>query len=132
MGRTILGVLAGMVVAWLVIMLCQFASARLYPLPPGLDLGDTQQLAAYVASAPKAAMALVLASWALGAFAGGWTAARIAERHPKPTALVVGLLVLAGVVANMMMIPHPTWMVVLGVLLPVPAALLASTRPRGA
>ena len=36
MGRTILGILAGMVTAWVLIMACQFASGMLYPPPPGI------------------------------------------------------------------------------------------------
>ena len=132
MGRTILGILAGMVTAWVVIMACQFASGLLYPPPPGMDLRQPEQLAAFIAQAPPAAMAIVVASWVLGAGLGGWVAAKIARAHPLFAALVIGLLVLAGVVANNTMIPHPTWMTVLGVLLPLPAAWLGArmARPR--
>lgn len=126
MGRTILGILAGMVTAWVLIMACQFASGMLYPPPPGTDLTQPDQLAAYVARAPLAAMALVVASWVLGAFAGGWVAAKVAREHPSFAALVIGLLVLAGVIANNTMIPHPVWMTVLGVLLPLPAAWMGA------
>jgi len=38
--------------------------------------------------------------------------------------------VLAGVIANAVMIPHPTWMTVLGVLLPLPAAWLGARLAR--
>lgn len=131
MGRTILGILAGMVTAWLLIMAFQFASGTLYPPPPGLDLTQPDQLAAFVAQAPPAAMALVLAGWVLGAFVGGWVAAKVARAHPLFAALMVGLLVLAGVVANNTMIPHPLWMTVLGVLLPLPASWLAARMARG-
>jgi hypothetical protein len=132
MGRTILGILAGMVTAWVVIMACQFASGLLYPPPPGMDLRQPEQLAAFIAQAPPAAMAIVVASWVLGAGMGGWVAAKIARAHPLFAALLIGLLVLAGVVANNTMIPHPTWMTALGVLLPVPAAWLGArmARPR--
>lgn len=134
MGRTILGILAGMVAAWVVIMACQFASGMLFPPPPGMDLTQPEQLAAFVAQAPPAAMAIVVASWVLGAGIGGWVAAKVARAHPRFAALVIGLLVLAGVVANNTMIPHPTWMTVLGVLLPLPAAWLGArmARPRAA
>ena len=106
----------------------------LYPPPPGTDLTQPDQLAAYVARAPLAAMALVVASWVLGAFAGGWVAAKVARDHPLFAALVIGLLVLAGVIANNTMIPHPVWMTVLGVALPLPAAWRGArmARPRRA
>ena len=130
MGRTILGILAGMVTAWLLIMVCQFASGMLYPPPPGMDLRQPEQLAAFIAQAPLAAMVLVVVSWVLGAFIGGWVAAKVAREHPLFAALMIGVLVLAGVIANNTMIPHPLWMTVLGVLLPLPAAWLGARMAR--
>lgn len=133
MGRTILGVLAGVVVAWLTITASQFASAAMFPPSPGIDMRDPEQLAAFIAAVPPAAMALVVLGWVLGAFAGGWVAARISRRHSLIAAVVVGALVVAGVIANSAMIPHPQWMTVLGVALPLPAAWLAAriaTSPR--
>ena len=126
MGRTILGVLAGLVVAWLVMTLCEFGSLALHRPPPGLDLRNPEALALHIAAAPASAMLLVLIGWVLGAFLGGWVAARIA-RHRRAAALVIGALVVLGVVANNMMIPHPLWMTIAGVLLPIPAAWLAAS-----
>lgn len=131
MGRTILGVMAGIVVAWITITASQLASTALYPPPAGLDLRNPEVLAAFIAAAPPMAMLLVVAGWTLGALFGGWVAARISRRHPTAAALVVGALVVVGVVANAAMIPHPTWMTVLGVVLPLPAAWLASRRRTG-
>ena len=118
MGRTLLGILAGMVTAWLLIMAGQFASGMLYPPPPGLNLRQPEQLAAFIAQAPPAAMALVVLSWVLGALGGGWVAEKVARSHPQFAALMIGVLVLAGVVAHNTLIPHPGWMTVLGVALP--------------
>jgi len=125
MGRTILGILAGVVVAWLAMTVCEFASLFLHRPPAGLDMRDPQALAAHIAAAPGPAMLVVVAGWALAAFAGGWVAARIA-RHRAVAALVVGALVLAGVVANSAMVPHPSWMTIAGVVLPIPLAWLAA------
>lgn len=126
MGRTIIGVLVGVISAWVTIMLCEFAGASVYPPPPGSDLTDPAQLRAFVAAAPPAALSFVLAGWTLGAFVGGWVAARLSRRHRLGAALAVGVVVLAGIVANAAMIPHPPWFTVLGLLLPLPAAWLAA------
>jgi hypothetical protein len=132
MVRTILGILAGLVVAWLAMTVCEFASLFLHRPPAGLDLRDPQALAAHIAAAPLSAMLVVIAGWALAAFAGALVAARIA-RHSLPAALVIGVLVLAGVIANNTMIPHPLWMTIAGIALPLPLAWLAArlVRPRG-
>jgi hypothetical protein len=124
-GRLILGILAGLLVAWLSIALCEFASVFLHRPPPGIDLRDPQALAAHIAAAPFHAMLIVVAGWALAAFLGGWVAARIA-RHRRAAALVVAAFVVLGVVANNMMIPHPQWMTIAGLVLPIPLAWLAA------
>jgi hypothetical protein len=82
MGRTILGILAGLVAMWLVTWSIEYASHALYPPPPGLDPRDTGQLGAMLAVVPVAALAMLVAAWSLGAFAGGFVAAKIA-RHPR-------------------------------------------------
>lgn len=122
--------IAGIVVAWLVITLSQLLSAALYPPPPGTDLTDPAALADFINTAPVTAMACVIAGYALAALSGGWVAARISRRHPRLAALIVGALVLLGVVLNYTMIPHPTWMLVSGVLLPVPMAWLGTRLAR--
>ena len=124
MGRMIAGVVVGVVVAWLTIMLAEFASAPLHPMPAGFDMHDPASVASFVATLPAIALLLVLAGWVLGALGGGYVAARIA-RKPLP-ALAVGIVIVAGVVANAVMIPHPPWMTIAGVLSPVPAAWLGA------
>jgi protein-S-isoprenylcysteine O-methyltransferase Ste14 len=93
-----------------------------------------EQLQRIMATQPVAALALVVAAWVVGAFLGGWVAARIARAHPRVAAVLVALVVMAGVVGMIVQMPlHPKWMSVLGLLLPIPAALLAArlARPRG-
>ena len=124
MGRTIAGVVVGVVVAWLTIMLAEFASAPLHPMPAGLDMRDPESVAAFVATLPASALLLVLSGWVLGGLVGGYVAASI-SRKPRP-ALTVGVVIVVGVIANAVMIPHPMWMTIAGVLLPIPAAWLGA------
>ena len=132
MVRTLLGVLAGLATMVVVIMAVQFVGAQLYPPPADVDMADTAAFAAMLASLPLAALVFVVLAWALGAFAGGWVAARIATAHPRVAAVVVALAVVAGVLAMVLAFPHPMWMSALGLALPVPLALAAArlARPR--
>jgi hypothetical protein len=81
-------------------------------------------MATFVATLPVAALLLVLSGWVLGALIGGYVAARIARR--SWTAWVVGGVVEIGVIANAVLIPHPAWMTIAGVLAPMPAAWLGA------
>ena len=127
--RSILAVLAGLVVAWITVSLFEFASMHTFPPPPGVDVRDPQQVAALVSRMPVGALALVLAGWVVGALDGGLAAALIAKR--RVPAVVVGALVALGALAMVMMVPHPLWMSIAGVFLPVPAALSGAWLVRG-
>ena len=128
MGRTILGALVGLVVAFLTIMLVEFASHHVYPPPPGIDPNNTADMARLIGMLPFGALLMVVLAWLIGAFDGGFVAALIARgNRPRVAALVPALMVMAGVVAMIVAIPaHPKWMAIAGLLLPIPAALLGA------
>lgn len=132
MGRTVLGVLAGLATMFVVIMLVELLGAQVFPPPDGVDMRDPQVLASAMAQMPLGALAMVVVAWVLGAFAGGWVAARVSVAHPRAAAAIVALAVVAGVVLMVLSFPHPLWMTVLGLVLPVPAALAGArlARPR--
>lgn len=133
--RFILGVVVGVIAMFAVIMFIEFLGHRMWPPPAGLDPRSTQDMATYLATAPIGALASVVIAWVAGAFSGGAIAAGISRAWPRAAAIVVACCVLLGVVGMIMMMPgHPTWMAVLGIVLPVPAALLGAwlARPRRA
>jgi len=130
--RSTLAVLLGLIVALATMLLLEYLGMSLFPLPPGIDLDNEEDLARLVASATTGKKLWVLMGWTAAAFAGGWVAARTSRLHRIGAALGVGLLIVVGVVLNAAMLPHPAWMTIVGVLLPVPvawfAARLASPR----
>ncbi len=126
MGRTILGAVIGLVVAMAVIFLVEGLAAAISPPPPGLDLKNEADLARIVETASLTMKVLVVSGWLLGSFIGAWVAARISRAHRVAAALVVGIGIVLGVILNAMMLPHPLWMSVLGVALPIPLAWFAA------
>lgn len=131
MVRTILAVLAGAVVMWLTIFALEFVGHALFPPPPGLDPKDPAQLQQVIAQMPVGAMAMLVVAWVAGAFTGGYTAAKISFAHPRVAAVIVGVLVMLGVAGMVYLVPqHPAWVSALGLLLPIPAALLAARMAR--
>lgn len=126
MGRTLLGILLGAIVMWLTIFGLEFLGHALFPPPAGLDPQNPEHLARIIAEAPLGAMAMLVLAWTAGAFTGAWTAARIA-RHPRTAALLIALVVMSGVIGMILMVPeHPKWISALGLLLPIPVALIAA------
>lgn len=126
MVRTILGLIAGVVIACLALAGGHYANAELYPRPPGMDLGTSDALMEFANAAPASALACTLAAWALAGLAGGWIAAMIAGPYRRGTALVIGALLTAGMIVQATLMPNPEWVVVLGMLLPIPFAVAGS------
>lgn len=127
MGRTILAVLAGAVVMWLTVFAMEFVGHAMFPPPPGLDPKDPAQLQQLIAQMPIGAMAMLVVAWVAGAFTGGFTAAKVSRRHKRAAAVAVAVLVMLGVGGMIYLVPdHPTWVVALGLILPIPTALLAA------
>ena len=132
MGRSILAVILGIFAAGLVIAGIEAAAHALNPPPAGLRGADA---AATMAAMPTAVLVNVVLAWAIGSIAGGFVAAKVSRQHPRGAALAVGLGLMALIALNVVMLPHPAWMIACGLLLPVPLALgigkkLAVMRPR--
>ena len=132
MVRTILGVVAGALVAGLALMGCWYASAKFHPLPTRADFATPESLSAYAAATPSTAITCILGGWALAGLLGGWTSAKIARQHRGAAALVIGAAITITVIVYATLMPNPEWVAVVGVLLPMPftvvAGLLAMPR----
>lgn len=124
--RMILGTVAGVVVAMVVIMLLEMGGHVLFPPPAGLDPRDPADLPQIMAQMPAGAFLYILVCYVAGTAAGGVVANLIARR--RWPALVVGGLIAAGAVANGFMIPQPLWMNAAAILLPLVTAWLVSRR----
>ncbi len=129
MARRILSVLAGLAVAVVFFMLFQGTSGALFPPPPGLDLNNPEELAAYINTLPQTAMFLVLLGYAVGTLMGGFVTAKVMMMQPvtprqlrTPVLILGGLLTLAAIL-NLRSIPHPTWFAIINLATFFPMAL---------
>jgi hypothetical protein len=133
--RTTLGMLIGIVIAALAIYGAQYGYTSLYP-PPGSAAGTPEalvrfvfkarpnELLAYAFGAPQNAVWCILGGWAGAGLIGGWIAAAIAKPHRGAAATLVGALVTIGVLVYGVLMPNADWITVVGVLLPIPFALI--------
>ena len=116
-------VVAGFIVASIVMMIFEFINSFFFPLPKDLDWMNPEAVKAVTASLPWTAYILVLLGWGVGAFEGGCTTAWLAglpaqagEKQFRATTILAVLLVLAGI-ADMMMLGFPLVPMVLGLLI---------------
>jgi hypothetical protein len=128
--RSALVLLAGVVVAVVVVTLMDAVVGRAYPFPAGTEISNPETLRQAIAALPVSAFVLLVFGWALAAAAGAYVAARLAAHASAFHGLIVALFVLVATVANLAKIPHPVWMWPAVIIL-LPLAGWAATRRVG-
>jgi predicted lysophospholipase L1 biosynthesis ABC-type transport system permease subunit len=128
MSNIILGLFAGLFLAFATVFGLETISAWIYPLPPGTDLNDPASLQTLVDNSPLPAKIFVISAWFLGALIGG-LAANFVSRLPW-TALAIGSVVIAAGITNLFMIPHPLWMQIAAIVAPGLGGLIAAQYRR--
>lgn len=123
MGRNILGVAAGVLAAFATVYLVELIGRQFFPLSADIDIRDPEQLRALIATLSTGAKVFVVAGWFGGALVGGIVAAAIVRR-PWAAWTPAGV-VAATALLNVSMIPHPFWMQVSAVVLPLIGGLIA-------
>ena len=113
--RDIGAVIAGLAVSMAVIMAVQMIGLSLWPAPEGLDWNDEEVIRTYTSQLPFLALLFPIVSYFVGAFAGPFVACRIGTAKPVLFVGIIGIVLLAFTVANLIQIPHPVWFSVLAV-----------------
>lgn len=126
--RTFLGIAVGLVAAFLSVFAVESVGHMLFPPPAGLDMRNPADQARMIEMMPVAAKAIVVIAWFVGALIGAAIANFIARR--SIAGWIVAVLVIAAGVATMLMFPHPIWMWLAGLLLPLIAAWVAQRAVR--
>ena len=112
MGRTIAAVVAGVVGGGILITLVQIGGNTLFPPPEGMDTSNMESIREHMDQIPLASLLWVLLSYAVGCFAGGFLATRIARTGTLTPALSVGIVFFLFGIMNLIMLPHPVWFMI--------------------
>ena len=122
--KTVAGIAAGLIVSLAAIYVIWLVGLQIYPMQTEGSLQSLESQGAMIRSRPTGALAFVAAAWFGGAFIGGLTAAHISRR------LWAGWLIAAFValvsIANIVMFPHPEWMQLAAIVVPILGGLFAT------
>jgi hypothetical protein len=121
--RSIAAIIAGIIVALILVVAVELFSSVVHPVPPEFD-GTMEEMCQHVARYPQWVLAVVVPAWAGTAFVSTWISGRLANRF---CALFIGLLLLAAVIFNLSKLPYPIWFKVVN-LLAIPAAIVLGDR----
>jgi hypothetical protein len=67
MARAVLGMVAGILVAFATVFVIDLAGHQIYPLPSDLDMYDPEAVGAFIRTMPPEALAIVVIAWFVGA-----------------------------------------------------------------
>ncbi len=120
--KSLVGLLAGIIAAALVMMLVGYVGTSLYPLHVPTDPRDSQALIEGIRAASVGAQISVLLAWFLGTFAGA-AVAKLLSGAAWPGWTIGG--VLAALLAAVFFIPLPIWLQTLAPISPLLGAAAA-------
>ncbi|MBV9159614.1 MAG: hypothetical protein JO019_03405 [Candidatus Kaiserbacteria bacterium] len=107
-------VVAGFVVATVIMLIFEWINHWLFPKPASLDVMNAAAVQAFTASLPWTAYILVFLGWAVGAFEGACTTSWLArEKVFRSSAVLAAILMLAGIF-DMWMLGFPPVFTLIG------------------
>lgn len=107
--RNILAVIAGIVVGMVVNMGLIMLGSVVIPLPDGVDVTNAESISASIHLFELKHFIFPFLAHALGTLAGAYVVAKLAVSHQMRFALSIGAFFLIGGIANLFLIPGPTW-----------------------
>lgn len=121
--RKTIAIIVGTLIAFALIAGFEAVSSALYPVSGDIPATDHDTLVALVASIPFPAKLIVAAGWLVASFAGAWLCLRIGDWAIGGW-IVTGVFLAAGLVEQFSF-PHPLWMQLASVALPLLGGWLA-------
>ena len=113
--RNIAAVLVGAIVGSLVNIGLILLGSSIIPAPEGVDVTNAESIAASIDRFQVQHFVFPYLAHALGTLVGAVCAFVIAARNKQIFAYAIGVLFLAGGIANSFAIPAPTWFIVLDI-----------------
>lgn len=126
MGRSILAVLTGIISSVILITLINSFGNFFYAGYVPRDVSEVNDALEVIS---QTALFFVLGVWVLGSFTSGLVAALIAKKNATNHALIAGLGLLLLGVLYVLIIPHPIWFSLVGLMVMLPFAYLGGEVP---
>lgn len=122
MMKNILGVLAGIISAFILIFLVEKVGHSIFPVAENIDFGDKEAMKKIIDTMSFGALLTVIIAYAIGSFGGGFVCALISENNKIRYSVITGIILLIFGLINLFMIPHPVWFMIVNVLVYIPFA----------
>lgn len=123
MQRNIVSVIVGVVSAVLLFIFVENINSTVHPTSTQVYNDPSATPTAY-ANQPLTFWLIVLFGWVSGSMCCGFIIKRISKSENQKLPLIAGSLLTLSAIANFLALPHPTWFIVLGLILFIPSTWL--------
>ena len=124
MNRNVISVIIGLAVAIITFLVAETINSSLHPIPTNLDLKDIISVKSFYENQPLSLWLLVLTGWAVGSLLCGFLIKRISKNENKKLPIIAGIILTFSAVVNFFLLPHPTWFIVVGLIVFIPSTLI--------
>ncbi len=124
--KKILPVVAGVIAGGITVFIVESIGHLIWPPPEGIDITDPEGLAQLMEVIPTGALVFVVIAWISGALSGGFVAGKLAKDPSFLPGILTGAILMVFGVITMATVPHPIWMWIFGIVVPVPSAWYGS------
>lgn len=123
--RLILGIIIGIAAGIGVVMVGDMLNHRFFPPPPEVQVTNPEAIRDYMQTAPVLSLIGLPVTWTVAAFLGAFAAAKIGAR--RWAGWIAGCVLFAATGLNLVLIPHPFWMLMAAIIF-VPAGAWFGAR----
>ncbi len=124
--RSILSIIAGVVVGVFGVFLIEMINLSIYPMPGDLDVQDPTQMSSYLKQLPYAAFTLIILAHVVGAFIAAFIAGMVSRSSRFNIGLLAGGVLLFFTIWNAVTIGQPNLISVTDIVLTSFAAILGA------
>jgi hypothetical protein len=107
--KALLAVLGGIVTGFIVIIICEIFTSKLFPSPKGLDFNNKDSVTAHMQSAPIAMYVSILIGYIIASFSAGYVTNFLSKNNKYKPAMLTGVALMVFGILNMMELWHPSW-----------------------
>ena len=120
--RKAFALIGAAVIAVITVALCEWISHKLVSFP---EYTEATRLT-YMETASYSAKVAILIGWSLAAFIGTCVGSMLLGHKSNTIPITVAAILIASIAINSVLIPHPAWMIIAGIIMVVATAWAGS------
>lgn len=118
--RKYLSIFVGIISGVIILFLIELIGHLIAPPPINIDYKDINALKDYTKHAPIIIFVMLIIAYSVGSFVGGLIAGLLSKEKKTDNAVTVGGILLGLGTYNLFSLPHPTWVIVIALLVFIP------------